>query len=117
MSTTYRIDIQIETTDRRLDREMLNTDYLSAREPLTIVDGVTGMWSAPLQKYAGEPYVFDLAIEAVSTVGLNLLSSWLYDKLKNRKRQNVKLRINRTVVEIELNKIRVEIEQIEKDGP
>jgi hypothetical protein len=66
-----------------------------------------------LRKHAEEPYVFNLVIVAASTVGLNLLSSWLYDKLKDRP---AKLRISRTEVEIEPNKIRIVIEQIEKDG-
>jgi hypothetical protein len=48
-----------------------------------------------------------------SVVGLNVLSSWLYDKLKGRAD---KLRINRTEVEIEPDKIRVVVEQIEKDS-
>jgi hypothetical protein len=107
------IDIQIETTDRRLDFEMLGAESLSAGEPVAILDGVTAAWSAPLKKYAGEPYVFDLVVTAVSSVALNVLSSWLYDKLKGKP---AKLRINRTEVEIEPTKIRIVIEQIEKDG-
>lgn len=106
------INIQIETTDRRLDFEMLGAESLSAGAPVTILDGVTATWSTPLlTKRASEPYVFNLVIGGVSTVGLNLVTSWLYDKLKGKP---AKLRINRTEVEIEPDKIRIVIEQIEK---
>jgi hypothetical protein len=40
------------------------------------------------------------------------LAAWLYDKLKGRK---AKLRINRTEVQIQPDRIRIAIEQIEKE--
>jgi hypothetical protein len=111
---SYRLDIQIETVNRGLDMEMLETDSLSAGAPIAILDGATATWSGgPLKKFAGQPYVFNLVIVVGSTVGLNLVSAWLYDKLKNQ--PATKLRINRTEVEIEPNKIRVVIEHIEKE--
>jgi hypothetical protein len=107
------IDVQIETGDRGLDMEMLETDSLSVGTPISLLDGVTATWSAPLKKHAGEPYVFNLVITVVSGVSIHLVGSWLYEKLKGR---SAKLRINRTEVEIEPDKIRVVIERIEKDG-
>jgi len=107
------LDIQIETTERQLDMEMLGTDTLSVGVPVAIMNGVSATWSAPLKKHAGEPKIFQLAIEVASGVGIHLLGSWLYEKLKGH---NAKLRINRTEVEIEPDKIRVVIERIEKDG-
>jgi hypothetical protein len=67
----------------------------------------------PLKKYAVDPYVFNLVAGLVSGVGVNLLSNWLYDKLRGR--ADV-LRINRTEVEIDRDKIRVVIEKIERNG-
>jgi hypothetical protein len=94
---------------------MLGTNQVSPGTQISLADGSTVTWSsAPLKKYAGEPYVFNLAVGLVSAVGSGVVSRWLYDKLKER--PATKLRINHTEVEIEQNKIRIVIEQIEKDG-
>jgi hypothetical protein len=111
---TRHFNIEIETTDRWLDMEMLGADQVSAGTQISLADGSTVTWSsAPLKKYAGDPYVFNLVVGLVSAVGVGVFSNWLYDKLKQRP---AKLRINRTEVEIEPNKIRIVVEQIEKDG-
>jgi hypothetical protein len=52
-------------------------------------------------------------IELATGIGAGVVSNWLYAKLKGRP---AKLRINRTEVEIEPTKIRLMIEQIEKEG-
>jgi len=113
------LDLQIETADRGLDIEMLGAGHVSPGTQISLADGSTVTWSgAPLNKIAGEPYVFNLvaalAASGAATVAVNVLSNWLYDKLKGGRA--TKLRINRTEVEIEPNKIRIVIEQIEKDG-
>jgi hypothetical protein len=108
------LDIQIETTDRRLDFEMLEADHVSRDTRIILSDGSTVRWAgAPLKKHAGEPYVFDLVVDLISAVGTGIVADWLYDKLKGR---TAKLRINRIEVEIEPDKIRIVIEQIEKHG-
>ena|SRR5271157_866797 len=107
---SLHLNIEIESTDRGLAMEMLGTNELSAGDTqISLGDGSTVTWlGAQSTKSAGAPQVFWLAI---STVGLNLVSNWFYDRLKGR---SAKLRINRTEVEIEPDKIRVVIEQIEK---
>ena len=111
------VDVQIETTDRGLDIEMLGAGHVSLDTQISLSDGSTVTWAgAPLTKFDGEPYVFNLVAalaSGASAVAAGVVGNWLYDKLKGRA---VKLRINRTEVEIEPNKIRIVIEQIEKDG-
>ena len=107
------LDLQIETTDRGLDIEMLGAGHVSPGTQISLADGSTVTWSgAPLRKVAGEPYVFNL-VATLASVGAGVLSNWLYDMLKGRA---TKLRINRTEVEIAPDKIRIVIEQIERDG-
>lgn len=112
------LDVQIETTDRGLDIEMLGAGHVSLGTQISLADGSTVTWSgAPLTKHAGEPYVFNLVVvlaSGASGVAAGVVSNWLYDKLKGGRAD--KLRIHRTKVEIEPNKIRIMIEQIEKDG-
>src|ERR1700691_133190 len=89
--------IQIETPERGLDIEMLETGHVSKGTELALANVSTVTWAGvPLEKYAADPYVFSLLAGLVSGVGVNLLSNWLYDKLRGR--VDV-LRINRTGVE------------------
>jgi len=112
------LDIQIDTTDRGLDIEMLGAGHVSLGTQISLADGSTVTWSgAPLTKHAGDPYVFSLVAvlaSSASAVAAGVVSNWLYDKLKRGRA--ARLRINRTEVEIEPNKIRIMIEQIERDG-
>lgn len=64
-----------------------------------------------VRKAVGIPEVTHAAIELATAVGTGVVGNWLYAKLKGR---DAKLRINRTEVEIEPNKIRIVIEQIER---
>ena len=110
-----RLNIEIEIAFGEVETELFETSSFSAGETrVTLSDGSTATYLGTLAKRSvGIPDVTHVAIELASAVAAGIVSNWLYDKLKHRP---AKLRINRTEVEIELDKIRVVIEQIEKEG-
>ena|ERR1700733_2588694 len=108
-----RLNIEIVTTDRELESEIFKSSSLSKGETgVTLSDGSTVTYEGTLAKRSiGIPDVTHAVIELATAVGTGVVSNWLYGKLKGR---DAKLRINRTEVEIEPNKIRIVIEQIER---
>ena len=60
----HRLDIQIETTDRRLDFAMFEANEIAPGTQVSLSDGSTVTWSsAPLATHAGEPDVFNLVVD------------------------------------------------------
>jgi hypothetical protein len=110
-----RLNIEIETADRELEARIFETSSFSAGETrITLSDGSTVTYAGTLvRKSIGIPDVTHLVIELATGVGTGVVGNWLYGKLKGRP---AKLRVNRTEVEIEPNKIRIVIEQIEREG-
>ena len=97
--------IEIETTKRYLDYEIFNAKNLSLDTCFLLSDGSIISWDgAQLKKRADESYIFYLAVQIITSVGTNLFSSWLFEKLKNHE---VKIRI-------EGNEIRNNPEEIQK---
>lgn len=111
-----QLQVEIETHDRLLEFEMFNaTTELSAETSrVTFPDGSTVAYGGTyVRKAFGFPAIIHVVVFVASGVGLNLASSWLYDKLKGKP---AKLRINRQEVEITPEKIRIVIEEIEREG-
>ncbi|HLI76243.1 MAG TPA: hypothetical protein VKV02_04795 [Acidobacteriaceae bacterium] len=61
------------------------------------------------RSFPGAAMLFTAAVTGLTSVGLNLFSSWLYDKLKNR--GVCEVTINRRVVEVTPDGIRRAIEE------
>lgn len=111
-----QLQIEIETHDRELEFEMFEaTPGLSTETSrVTFSDGSTAVYGGTLvRKAVGFPAIVHVGIDMASAVGTGLVSSWLYDKLKGKP---AKLRINRCEVEITPDKIRIVIEEIEREG-
>jgi hypothetical protein len=111
-----QLEVEIETHDRMLEFEMFEaTSGLSAESSrVTFSDGSTVAYGGTMvRKAVGFPAIVHVAVELATAVGTGLVTNWLYDKLKSKP---AKLRINRREVEITPEKIRIVIEEIEREG-
>ncbi len=63
----------------------------------------------PTLAYDADPF-FTIAVTVASTVGLNIFSSWLYDRLKDSKVRRI--RINRRTAEVTPDGLREAVEEL-----
>jgi hypothetical protein len=112
---TLPLKIEIETTERGLEVELFETTSFAAGETsIRLPDGSTVLYEGALIKKSFESSeILHLTINLAESVGIGVIANWLYAKLK---RKRAKLRINRHEVEITPDRIRIVIEQIEKDN-
>jgi len=113
------IRVEIETFDKDLDFDLFGTKTLSKGMQKTIAEGVSVAYEyTEYRKAVG----FADIIHVIVTIGRDvpigvaagLIATWLYDKLKGRKVE--KLKIERTEIEVDKGEIkRVIMEKIEKD--
>ena len=111
-----RLTIEIETTQRGLETEIFETSNPSAHDlSLTLSDGsVIAFRETLIRKSFETSEVIKFTAELAGAVGTNIFASCLlYDKIKGKP---AKLRINRKEVEITPDRIRIVIEEIEKEG-
>jgi hypothetical protein len=112
--TTRRLDIEIETDERLFEHELFESENLERGQQLTLSDGTTVTYNGTLMRKAvGFSPIVKLAVDLASAIGTGVASSWLYDKLKGKP---AKLRINRKEIELTPERIRIVIEEIEREG-
>lgn len=110
------LQIEIEAPSAFLAFELFSyqNSLSSETPPVTLPDGSTVAYAGTLDRRS---FDFPSIVHALATLGgevsVGLLTNWLYDKLKGKP---VKLRINRREVEITPEKIRILVEEIEREG-
>ena len=105
-----------ETLEKFLEYELFETKHLSRKATRKTIDdsGVTIEYKFTSNKatLGVMPYIIFFTLNIGLNIGINILSSWLYDKLKNK---DVKLRIDKTKVEIDEEKIKELLIKLMKD--
>lgn len=100
------LNVTIDTQDRRLAFDLF--EPLGSVGPGSTVavpgDAQLTMKDWPLRKAFGLHETFVLTLSISSTVGLGLVTNWLYDKLKGR--PDTTLRIEETQVDLEQGEIK-----------
>jgi hypothetical protein len=103
------INIEIESKDNSLVYEMIGGAKAESGEIIKIGDGTSLKCDLLSMEFTdGIPQTFYFVLNITRDIGVGLASAWLYDKLKNR---NVRLKINRTVVEIDQGEIKKMIDE------
>jgi len=108
------IQVEIETHDRQLDFDLFETRKLSRGMEKTVQKGVSIRYRGTIEQLAVDfPSIIEITIIAFATqVAAQIVANWLYDKIKGRA---VKLRIERTEVEIDKGQIeRILMEKMEQ---
>lgn len=104
------LGIEIETHDRSLSFDLLEAEQLSCMETTKdLGNGVTIKYNFEVLRKAGDlPIILNIAAflgqNIALPVAVGILSSYLYDKLKNRKVEQLKIAGN----SIEINKQDIE---------
>lgn len=108
-----KMQIEIETEDRRLGFDLMGTSKLNAGMKVDIPgDAILSFDSIMGRKAFGFPETLEFIMTFTTGVSASLVASWLYDKIKGRASRII---INRK--EIQMNKGEIEriiIETIEK---
>lgn len=111
-----QFQIEVETFDFRVAFEMFEsrTGLSSKTSRIILADGSTVAYAGTYERRGlNFPSIVHAGVDLAGTVGVGLFTNWLYDKLKGKP---AKLRINRQEVEITPERIRIVIEQIEREG-
>ena len=109
--------IRIETSDKKLVRDVMETNELSANiTHVKISDDtyLTFQGSSMSKSFISSPETVDFLLSLGASIATGVVANWLCAKLKDKK---VTLRIDR--IEVKINKDSIEkilIERIEKDG-
>src|SRR3989337_3320418 len=104
-----RLNMRIETPDKNLSYDLLETDHIQAYQTEKIItDGVSIRYEGQILREAiSFPELFNFSIYVAEHVALpiavGILSRYLYDKLKDKK--ETKIEVNYVYVEINAEKI------------
>jgi len=103
-----KLNIEIETFDNRLDSKLFDVTRISDKTEKSITEGISVRYEWTLiRKAEGFPEIVNIALfigeHVALPIAVSIVSKWLYDKLKERK--DNKLRINNTSVEINAERI------------
>lgn len=100
------VSVEIDTYDSHLVLDLMdvtNTTALQAGYQRSIAGDATLTYQKTIVRKAfGVPETLDLVLTIGSSVAANVISSWLYDKLKGRK---ATLRIDKKEIQIEKGEI------------
>ena len=108
-----KIDLLIDTRDNQLLFDLLEEDSPKRGEPISIDENIKVEYQGTfMRNIADVPHTHHLILDIALPIATGLISTWLYDKIKERA---VKLKINRTEVEISKGEItRIITETIEE---
>jgi hypothetical protein len=108
------IYLSIETDDKNLVYDILGKRSARSGDKVSVVKDIELEYRGTLIRLAeGFPDIIRLVLIAGGTIGINIFSQWLYDKIKGRAS---KLKIDTTVVEIDKGEItRILRQKIKKE--
>lgn len=105
------ISLHIETHDRHLGFEIVDSSSLAADLAIHAPGGVTLTYQGSFVcKAVGIPEVLQFLVDASVNVDLALFSTWLYDKVKNKDIERITIS-RRVVTEITPQAIRQVLEE------
>jgi len=113
-----KINIEVDTYDKRLTTDILGKKSISSGDKRDIYKNTTMVYQLTLKKFSIEEpdtVIFTLDVGGNIATNTSIFATWLHDNLKDRA---VKLKINRTEVEIdeeEIKKIINEIVDLEEE--
>jgi len=103
------IDIEIYTKDNSLIFDLLRKKSAKRGDIITISEDVKFVYKGTLTHFAVDvPSIIHATIEIGGSIAIGIVSAWLYDRLKGRAE---KIKIDRTVIEVEEGEIRRIIEE------
>jgi hypothetical protein len=101
---TKDIEISVETHDKRLSFDLLDSRSISAGNGVEITPGAQLVWTGGIGRKAfGEPEWLTFLLQIAAGVPVTVVSAWLYQKLKGRAQR---MSINRTEIEIDEGEIK-----------
>lgn len=106
MGSQMKINIEVDTYDKRLTTDILGKKSISSGDKRDIYKNTTMVYQLTLKKFSIEEpdtIIFTLDVEGNIATNTSIFATWLYDNLKNRA---VKLKINQIDVEIDEEEIK-----------
>ena len=106
MGSQMKINIEVDTYDKRLTTDILGKKSISSGDKRDIYKNTTMVYQLTLKKFSIEEpdtVIFTLDVEGNIATNTSIFATWLYDNLKNRA---VKLKINQIDVEIDEEEIK-----------
>lgn len=92
------IGIEIDTHDNQLIFDILGKTSAGRGDIIRIDENAVLIYRGSLKKLAvGLPETISFTLDIGKGIAIGVVATWLYNKIKNR---SVKLRINRTEIEI-----------------
>ncbi len=102
-----KINIEVDTYDKRLATDILGRKSINSGDKIDIYRNTALEYQMTLKKFsieAPDTVIFTLDVEGDVATNTSIFATWLHDNLKNRA---VKLKINRTEVEIDEREIKI----------
>ncbi len=111
------ITLSIETTDQRIVRALMNGRNLTNRLPVSIGDGAEIVHVTGDAFGVGRNKIWKFVISGVTSVSLGIVSSYIYDRIKDEPHPPVTMIDNRPVTIINASSItNVITQRIEGQG-
>ena len=107
-----KINIEVDTYDKQLTTDILGRKSISSGDKIDIYRNMALEYQLTLKKFSIEEpdtVIFTLDVEGDVATNTSIFATWLHDNLKNRA---VKLKINRTEVDVDEEEIKKIINEI-----
>ena len=107
-----KINIEVDTYDKQLTTDILGRKSISSGDKIDIYRNMVLEYQLTLKKFSIEEpdtVIFTLDVEGDVATNTSIFATWLHDNLKNRA---VKLKINRTEVDVDEEEIKKIINEI-----
>ena len=107
-----KINIEVDTYDKLLTTDILGRKSISSGDKIDIYRNMALEYQLTLKKFSIEEpdtVIFTLDVEGDVATNTSIFATWLHDNLKNRA---VKLKINRTEVDVDEEEIKKIINEI-----
>ena len=107
-----KINIEVDTYDKQLTTDILGRKSISSGDEIDIYRNMVLEYQLTLKKFSIEEpdtVIFTLDVEGDVATNTSIFATWLHDNLKNRA---VKLKINRTEVDVDEEEIKKIINEI-----
>lgn len=107
-----KINIEVDTYDKQLTTDILGRKSISSGDKIDIYRNTALEYQLTLKKFSIEEpdtVIFTLDVEGDVATNTSIFATWLHDNLKNGA---VKLKINRTEVDVDEEEIKKIINEI-----
>ena len=107
-----KINIEVDTYDKQLTTDILGRKSISSGDKIDIYRNMALEYQLTLKKFSIEEpdtVIFTLDVEGDVATNTSIFATWLHDNLKNRA---VKLKINKTEVDVDEKEIKKIINEI-----